>query len=79
MAEYHNYIVIIGRAHGDDEDHARDYQHATVPDARQAFINEVRADEGIPEDDVVKGYEYTKVYITHVLTSQSPITVNEEN
>lgn len=49
MATYYNYIVIIGRAHGDDE--------------------------GIPEADVVAGYEYTNVYITHFITSQSPINV----
>lgn len=79
MAIHHNYIVVIGRAHGDDEDHARNYGDMTIVQARQAFINDVRADGGIPEVDVVKGYEYTNVYITHVLTSQSPINVNEED
>lgn len=76
MATYHNYIVIIERAHGDDEDHARDYKYMTEADARQAFINDVRRDEGIPEVDVVAGYEYTNVYITHFITSQSPINVD---
>jgi hypothetical protein len=75
MASYHNYIVIIGRAHGDDEDHARTYGDMTEVQARQAFINDVRRDEGIPEVDVVAGYEYTNVYITHFITSQSPINV----
>lgn len=79
MAEHHNYIVIIGRAHGDDEDHARNYGDMPIVEARQAFINDVRRDEGIPEDDIVAGYEYTNVYITQVLTSQSPINVNEED
>jgi len=79
MAVYHNYIVIIGRAHGDDEDHARDYEHTTEVDARQAFINDVRRDQDTPEADVVAGYEYTNVYITHVLTSTSPTNVNTEN
>ena len=78
VATYYNYIVIIGRMHGDDEDHARDYQHATVENARQAFINEVRADEQVPEADVVAGYEYTNVYIRHVLTSESPINVESD-
>jgi hypothetical protein len=63
--------------HGDDEDHARDYEMRTVPEARQCFINEVRAEEGVPEADVVAEYEYTNVYITHVLTSTSPITIEE--
>lgn len=78
MAEHHNYIVVVGRMHGDDEDHAREYEHMTVPEARQRFINEVRADEGVPEEDVVKEYEYTNVYIRHVMTSQSPINVESE-
>ena len=68
-----NFIVVIGRAHGDDEDHARQYESLTVTEARQRFINEVRHDEGIPEEDVVKEYEYTNVYITRVLTSTAPI------
>jgi hypothetical protein len=53
MTIYHNYVVVIGRMHGDDEDHARDYEMRTVPEARQCFINEVRAEEGVPEADVV--------------------------
>ena len=72
-----NFIVVIGRAHGDDEDHARSYGDMTVPEARQRFINEVRYDEGICEEDVVKEYETANVYITHVLTSQSPIKLEE--
>lgn len=75
MATYHNYIMIIGRLHGDDEDHARDYQHTTVESARQAFINDVRAADEITEADVVAEYEYTNVYISLVLTSESPINV----
>lgn len=78
LSTYHNYIVIIGRAHGDDEDHARAYEHMTEVDARQAFINDVRHDDGIPEVDVVAGYEYTNVYIRHVLTSESPINVESD-
>lgn len=76
--EYHNYIAIIGRMHGDDEDQdqVRMYVHMTVVDARQLFINELRRDEQVPEADVVAEYEYTNVYITHVLTSVSPIEEN---
>lgn len=76
MATYHKCIVIIGRAHGDDEDHARSYGDMTETDARQAFINDVRHDEGIDEADVVAEYEHTNVYITHFITSQSPINVD---
>lgn len=75
LSTYHNYSVIIGRAHGDEEDHARNYGDMTEVDARQAFINDVRRNEDIPEADVVAGYEYTNVYITHFITSQSPINV----
>jgi hypothetical protein len=77
MSTHHNYIMIIGRLNGDDEDHPRDYQHTTVADARQAFINELRRDEQVPEADVIAEYEYTNVYITHVLTSASPINIQE--
>lgn len=70
---YHNYIAIVGRMHGDDEDQVRMYGHMTVVDARQMFINDLREDDQVPEADVVAEYEYTNVYITHVLTSDSPI------
>ena len=76
MAEYKNFIVVIGRAHGDDEDHARSYGAMTIPQARQRFINEVRRDVGICEEDVVKEYEHANVYITHVLTSSTPINLD---
>jgi hypothetical protein len=74
---YHNYIVIIGRMSGDDADHAREYQHTTVAAARQLFINDVRGEERISEADIEADYEYTQVYINHVLTSESPININE--
>ena len=75
MATHHNYIVIIGRLNGDDEDHARDYQHTTIVNARAAFISEVRDDDRIPEADIAADCEYTHVYINHVLTSESPINI----
>lgn len=77
MDEVLNYIIVIGRLHGDDEDHARQYGDMTVPEARQHFINEVRYDNGVTEDEVVREYETANVYITHVLTSQSPINLEE--
>ena len=77
MAEHRNYIAVIGRLHGDDDDHPRLYEHTTVSAARQAFINDVRRDEGIKEADVVAGYECTNVYIGYVLTSDSPINIEE--
>lgn len=75
MDQHANFIVVIGRMHGDDEDHARQYGDMTVVEARERFISEVREDEGISAEDIAAGYEYTNVYITHVLTSQSPINV----
>ena len=79
MRTVHKHLVVIGRLHGDDADRAATYANATVVQARQAFTNELRADAGIREDDVVAGYEFTHVYINHVLTSERFITINEEN
>lgn len=68
-----NFIAVIGRMHGDDEDQCRLYEGLTVAQARQQFINELRRDDNIPEADVVAEYEYTNVYITHVLSSRDEI------
>ncbi len=67
------YYAVIGRLHDDDEDTCWLYQCDTVAEARQQFINEIRRDNDIPEADVVAGWEYTNVYITNVLSSTTPI------
>jgi hypothetical protein len=77
MCETHNFIAVIGRLHGDDEDHCRMYGDMTVAEARHRFINEVRYDDGVTELDVVQEYEHANVYITHVLTSASIINLVE--
>jgi len=74
---YHNYIAVIGRLHGDDDDHPRVYEQTTVADARQLFVNDVRSDNGVSESAVVEAYEFANVYIGYVLTSASPINIEE--
>jgi hypothetical protein len=69
------YFAITGRAHGDAEDYCMLFECDTVEQARQAFIVETRRTAGITEADVEEGDEYSNVYITTVLSSQTPIEV----
>lgn len=69
MAHY----VVIGRMHGDDEDTCFVYECDHASDARQNFIDDMRALEGITPDDVQQGGEEVNVYITHVLRSEAEI------
>ena len=73
----HSYIAVIGRLHGDDEASICFYENMTTAEASHAFTLELRRDAGVLEADVVACYEYTNVYINHVLTSTAPI--NKEN
>lgn len=69
------YFAITGRAHGDDEDYCMLFDRCTVGEARQQFIDETRRIAGITEADVEEGDEYSNVYITTVLASETPIAV----
>lgn len=73
------YFAITGRLHGDDEDWCSLIQADTAEVARQAFIDETRETNGVtPEDaarDIAEGYEDSNVYITTVLTSETPIQI----
>lgn len=69
------HFAITGRAHGDDEDFCMLFECDTVEQARQAFITETRHNRGITEADVEDGDEYSNVYITTVLASETPIAV----
>lgn len=71
--KYHNYVAVVGRLNGDDEDRVEMYTQVTYTQAIHAFETQVRQDEDIPEADVVAGYTYTEVYVNHVLVSESPI------
>lgn len=62
----HNYLTVVGRASGDDEDTAEQYEHMTVEQARNAFI------DFIQENDVDEDVD---VFINFVLVSQSPIEI----
>jgi len=77
MATYHNYIAVIGRLHGEDEDTVIFYAHMPTDAAAAAFTEYLRSDAGVLEEDIAAGYEHTNVYINHVLTSTAPI--NKEN
>ena len=61
------HFAIIGRINGDDEDTALLYQDCTEEEARATFIEDLRAVEGTGEA--------AEVYISHVLASETPITL----
>lgn len=69
------YFANTGRAHGDEEDTCRLFECATAVEARQAFIDETRISVGITPEDVAEEYEDSNVYITTVLSSETPIEV----
>lgn len=72
----HNHILVVGRLHDDDESSYGVYADMTKVEARQAFINQLRRDNDIPEVDVIAGYEYTNVYIEFVVMSATPFEVD---
>lgn len=72
----HTHILIIGRIHDGDGPHIGQYMNMTESQARTQFINQVRRDEGVPEIDVIRGCEYTNVYIEYLATSDSPIELH---
>jgi len=74
-----NYITVIGRIHDGDEQYALHYTNKTVGQAQNQFRVDVRHDQDIMEADVVAGYEFTNVYIDHVLVSDSKITCYPED
>lgn len=69
------HYAVIGRMHGDDEDTCFVYECSHASDARQNFIDDMRALEDITPEDVEAGGEEMNVYITHVLKSAAPIEV----
>lgn len=73
-----NFITVIGRIHDGDDQDVIHYKNRTVAQACHQFRVDVRHDQGIRETDVVAGYEFTNVYIEHVLVSDSPITWHME-
>lgn len=72
----HNHILVVGRLHDDDESSYGVYADMTKVEARQAFIDQLRRDNDIPEVDVIAGYEYTNVYIEFVVMSATPFEVD---
>lgn len=73
----HNHLAVIGRLHGDDEGTIRLYAGVTESEARQRFGNDLRRDAGARETDVINEYEFTNVYIDAVLTTQTPMDIQE--
>lgn len=74
---YHNYLAVIGRVHGNNEDDVLLYQHRTIEEAREQFKADqrgTRADgscaDPIPDD---------MIYVSYILSSESPIIIEEQN
>ncbi len=88
MAVYHNYVVVIGRIPGDDENTTVMLEQVTAEDARRAFAVEIyeRAFSYV-SDSEERAKQITEsraanirdvggdlgVFIDSVLASQSPI------
>lgn len=69
------HFAIIGRINGDDEDTTLLYQDCTEEEARATFIEDLRALDDIDPNDVEGMGEAADVYISHVLASETPITL----
>lgn len=62
--EYYNYVAVIGRVCGDEEDSLLTYEHVTRQEAAAAFEKEMCEEEG---DDNVE------VIINYIVVSEAPI------
>lgn len=69
MAIYHNYIAVIGRVHGHDEDSVELYEQCTIEKAHEYFRHDMLED----------GMDTRELYINYVLTSSAPIVIEERN
>lgn len=70
----HNYLVVIGRMHGDDEDTIRLYGDSTREQAMELFIEDMCEENHMTkEEHEAEASKGRGVYINHVLASQSPI------
>ncbi len=69
----HAHIAVIGRIPGQDDDSCLLLRDLTVDEAKEAFAIDIYEDSGEDPEEVeeVTGH---RVYISHILTSESPIT-----
>lgn len=65
---FYPHIAIIGRVCGDDEDTCLLYDGMTLGEAKAEFTADMLALDQCSGDD-----DLPEVYITHVLTSASPM------
>ena len=78
MTTIHNYVAVIGRMCGDDEDTCLMFECVTYDGAIQAFTDAMWAYERMAPDELAEAKELAEangegVYINHVLTSTAPI------
>ena len=72
MSTYHNHLAVIGRVDGNDDDDVFLYEHMTIEQARTKFAEDQRdaVDREVPDEEI---------YLNYVLTSESPIIIQERN
>lgn len=69
-----NYWCVVGRMHGDDEDHIRFFYNCTQEDAVALFHTHCYEDVGMTlAEREQAAAEDRGVYVTRVLFSDSPI------
>lgn len=79
MTEYHNYLAVIGRMEGDNEDTVNLYENMTRAEAYEHF-REDRTYEN-PIEQAEAGENKTGmldgVIVNYILTSESPISIDD--
>lgn len=74
MTTIHNYIAVIGRMCGDDEDTCLLFECVTREGAINAFTEHMRLLDNMTVEDLAHAEANGEgVFINHVLTSASPI------
>jgi hypothetical protein len=79
MTIYYNYVLVVGRMCGDDEDSARLYEHCTEEEAVLEFKDDLWAIETEHDTDNAKAIREAAdlcgegVFVNHVFASASPI------
>lgn len=73
MTTYHNYIAVIGRIPGDDEDTLLTFEHTTVEDAKANFADAMWDMDDKTYRETVFAEHGTDIFINHILVSESPM------
>lgn len=70
----YEFLIVVGRMCGDDEDHARRYENMTRSEVVAKFVADVYEEEGYTLDDINRAEANGMgVFVNQVFASTAPI------